>query len=111
MTIQRMRSGGVESRSGVSANWPSGWGWSDPSAIPPPGMYQMQRAGVPVTAHTSLQVDTVFTSLRVISNAMIKMGDPMAYKLGLSADNEPYKIWQAVQPAILTNTWGKMWQF
>lgn len=43
MTLARLRSNtaanGVETRSGISANWPQGWGWADPAAIPPPGMY------------------------------------------------------------------------
>ena len=55
-------------------SWPTGWGLNDPSAIPPPGLCSMQRAGVPVTTQTSLQVDSVFTALRVLSNAVIKDG-------------------------------------
>lgn len=69
-------------------------------------MFSSQRAGVPVTAHTSLQVDSVFTSLRVISNAFIKMGNPRAYTEALTADNEPYREWMSTQPLILTNTFG-----
>ncbi len=88
------------------ASWPNGWGWNDPSAIPPPGLYSMQRAGVPVTAHTSMQVDSVFTSLRVISNAFIKMGNPRAYSEILTEDNEIYREWLAKQPPILTNTFS-----
>ena len=87
-------------------SWPSGWGWSDPSAIPPPGLYQQQRAGVPVTVHTSLQVDSVFTCLRVISNAVIKLGDPRAYTETVNNDNVPYRVWEKTQPSILTNTFG-----
>jgi HK97 family phage portal protein len=66
----------------------------------------MQRAGVPVTAHTALQVDSVFTSLRVLSNAIIKMGNPRAYTEELTTDNEPYRVWLQKQPQILTNTFG-----
>ena len=71
----------------------------------------MQRAGVPVTAHTSLQVDSVFTALRVLSNAIIKMGNPRAYKLATDDQNRPYKAWLKTQPTILTNTWGGQWQY
>jgi HK97 family phage portal protein len=107
MTVRRLR----EARSGMMAAWPNGWGWSDPSAIPPPGMFQMQRAGVPVTAHTSLQVDVVFTCLRVISNAIIKMGNPRAFTWAYDPQNRPYRKWVQPAPPILTNTWGQMWQF
>lgn len=92
-------------------SWPNGWGWNDPAAIPPPGMYNMQRAGVPVTAHTSLQVDAVFTSLRVLSNAVIKMGPARAYTTGYDVDNRPYREWIAPEPSILTHTFGPMRQY
>ena len=71
----------------------------------------MSRAGVPVTAHTSLQVDSVFTALRVLSNAIIKMGNPRAYRIATDEQNRPYKAWLKTQPSILTDTWGPMWQF
>lgn len=74
-------------------------------------MFSQSRAGVPVTPHTSLQVDSVFTCLRVISNAIIKMGNPRAYKIALDKQNRPYRQWLATQPNILTNTWGDGWQF
>ncbi|HEX5347842.1 MAG TPA: phage portal protein [Pseudonocardiaceae bacterium] len=100
-----------EARSGLMGAQPQGWGWNDPAAIPPPGMYSMQRAGVPVTTKTALQVDSVFTALRVISNAIIKMGDPRAYEVALDRDNQPYQKWLAEQPGILTATFGPMFQF
>jgi len=78
----------------------------DPSAIPPPGMFNQQRAGVVVTQHTLLQVDVVFTCLRIISNNMIKLGNPRSYSEKLSDDNIPYRVWDAKQPEILTDTWG-----
>ena len=82
MTLRRLRqTDEPEVRSGTGTSWPNGWGWTDPTAVPPPGMYNMSRAGVPVTAHTSLQVDSVFTALRVLSNAFIKMGNPRAYRI------------------------------
>lgn len=93
------------------ASWPQGWGWNDPSAIPPPGLFNQQRAGVPVTAHTALQVDTVFTSLRVISNSIIKMGNPRAYKWQFDKNNEPYRQFISPWPSILTNTWGNGFQY
>jgi HK97 family phage portal protein len=107
MTVARLR----EQRSGLMASYPNGWGWSDPSAIPPPGMFSMQRAGVPVTAKTSLQVDVVFTALRVLSNAIIKMGNPRAYTEAYTDDNWPYREWMNPQPAILQATWGNMFQY
>jgi HK97 family phage portal protein len=84
-----------------------GYGWSDPAAIPPPGLFNMSRAGVVVTQHTLLQVDVVFTALRIISTAILKMGDPRAYTLALSSpDNIPYRQYLAKQPGVLTDTWG-----
>ena len=92
-------------------SWPTGWGLNDPAAIPPPGLYQQQRAGVPVTIHTSLQIDSVFTACRVLSNAVIKMGNPRGYTLKNDPNAVPYKQWLDPQPAILQNTWGNMWQY
>lgn len=96
----------VEERGSVGGSWPNGFGYTDFSAIPPPGLGDMQRAGVLVTPHTMLQVDVVFTCLRIISNNMIKLGDPRCYTEKLSKDNIPYRVWQSKQPEILTNTWG-----
>lgn len=107
MTVRRLR----ESRSSNMNSWPNGWGWQDPAAIPPPGLYSMQRAGVPVTPHTSLQVDVVHTALRVISNAIIKMRDPRAFSTALDDQNRPYRQWLPTQPGILTNTFGNMFQY
>ena len=90
----------------MMAGWPNGWGWNDPAAIPPPGLYNQQRAGVPVTVHTALQIDSVYTSLRVLSNAVIKLGRARAYTEALDADNRPYRQWLAQQPPILTQTFG-----
>lgn len=92
-------------------SWPNGWGFTDPAAIPPPGLFQMQRAGVPVTPHTSMQVDSVFTCLRIISNAIIRMGNPRAYKWGYDKFNRPYREWLPNQPGILSNSFGPMFQF
>jgi len=111
VTLRRLRQPVEETRSGTGTSWPNGWGWTDPTAVPPPGMYSMARAGVPVTAHTSLQVDSVFTALRVLSNAIIKMGNPRAYRIALDGQNRPYKAWLANQPSILTATWGGQWQY
>src|ERR1700745_3536365 len=99
MTVARFRRQ-RETRGALTSS-PLGWGgvWNDPAAIPPfPGMFTMQRAGVPVTAHTSLQVDVVFTALRVISNAIIKLGDLRAFKWGYDQANLPYKQFLADQP-------------
>lgn len=110
MTLRRLRAV-HEQRSGMLSSWPNGWGLSDPSAIPPPGMYSMQRAGVPVTLHTSLQVDVVHTSLRVLSNAIIKMRDLRGYRWVTDKDGQPYRQWLKTQPAVLTSTFGKMFQY
>ena len=110
MTLRRLRQSG-ESRSGMLGSWPNGYGLNDPAAIPPPGMYSMQRAGVPVTPHTSLQVDVVHTALRVISNGFIKMGDPRGYKIGYDSENRQYREWLRPNPAILTSTFGQMFQY
>lgn len=90
----------------MQTSWPMGAGWTDPAAIPPPGLFHMQRAGVVVTQHTLLQVDVVFTALRIISNNIIKLGNPRAYTEKLSNENIPYRVWEAEQPEILTDTWG-----
>ena len=78
----------------------------DPAAVPPPGFGQQQRAGVLVTQHSLLQVDVVFTALRIISNNIIKMGDPWAYRESLSPDNIPYRQYLPEQPSVLTDTFG-----
>ena len=111
MTVARLREvrsavAESERRAAMMTSWGSGYPWTDPAAIPPPGSNQMFRAGVSVTAHSAVQIDSVYTSLRVISNAFIKMGNPRAYVEAYTADNEPYRKWQAQQPLILTNTFG-----
>lgn len=95
----------AEERSSL-VSWPTGYGLNDPAAIPPPGMYAMQRAGVPVTPHTSLQVDAVFTSLRIICGSITDLGNLRAYTTSLDADNIPYRVWEKTQPDILEETWG-----
>jgi HK97 family phage portal protein len=100
----------VERRSVLSSMY--GAAMTDPAAIPPPGMHSQRRAGVPVTMHTALQVDAVMTSLRVISNAVIKLGDARAYTEALDDDNMPYREWLPDQPKILSETWGpKVFQY
>lgn len=59
-----------------------------------------------VSQHTALQVDVVFTALRVISNNIAKMGNLRAYQEQLSDDNVPYRVWLAKQPKLLIDTWG-----
>ena len=63
------------------------------------------------THNTLLQVDVVHTAIRVISNAIIKMGDPRGYTTGYDDQNQPYKKWLRPQPKILTNTFGPMFQY
>jgi hypothetical protein len=96
----------VEERANIPTSWPSGYNMIDPAAIPPPGMTHRQLAGVTITPHSLLQVDVVFTCLRIISNNIIKLGDARSYTEKLSADNIPYRVWDAGQPEILTSTWG-----
>lgn len=66
----------------------------------------MQRAGVVVTEHSLLQVDVVFTALRIITTSILKMGAARAYTEALSADNIPYRKFCAKQPLLLTDPWG-----
>jgi HK97 family phage portal protein len=100
-----------EVRNSFMASWPNGYGWNDPAAIPPPGLFNQQRAGVPVTTHTALQVDAVFTAMRVISNGIIKMGAPLAYTRGYDKYNEWYRQYLNPQPGICSNTFGDKFQF
>jgi HK97 family phage portal protein len=95
-----------ERAAGLTSYSSGGWGMLDPTAVPPPGTSQTMRAGVPVTAHTSLQVDAVFTAMRAITNSIIKLGDPRAYITELSNDNIPFKSWTEDQPTILYDTFG-----
>lgn len=90
---------------------PMGSGWNDPAAIPPPGMFNQQRAGVLVNTHTALQVDSVFTALRILSNAIIKMGNPRAFTWGYDYQNRPYHQWLNPQPRFCTNTYGNNFQY
>jgi HK97 family phage portal protein len=86
-------------------------GWNDPSAVPPHGLYNQRHAGVPVTPKTAMQVDTVITALRVLANGFINMGAPRAYTYAYDKFNRPYKQWCLPQPAVLSNTFGNMYQF
>lgn len=103
----------VEERSagGLQASWPMGYGWSDPAAIPPPGMERMQRAGVIVTEKTMLQVDVVFTALRIITTAILKMGNPRAYEDELDKNNMVWRKFMPAQPELLTDSWGGLYQY
>lgn len=108
MTIARIRTASkqVETR-GLQTGYPfSGYNYADPSAIPPPGMYHLQRAGVMVNAHSLLQVDVVYMALRIISNNILRMGNLRAFTWGMDKGNWPYKQYLAKQPDILSNTFG-----
>ena len=98
----------TEQRSGLQSSWGGMGGYPimDPAAIPPPGFSNQQRAGVLVTQHSLLQVDVVFTALRIISNNIIKMGDLWAYRRDISPDNIPFRRFLPEQPGILTDTFG-----
>lgn len=84
----------------------SGYLSADPSAIPPPGFQNMQRAGVVVTPHTLLQLDVVYTALRIISNSIISMGNLLPFTWGWSDDNIKYRNFLREDRPILTNTFG-----
>lgn len=109
MAFSRM-SAARERRGAMMSSWPSGWGWNDPAAIPPPGLFNSQRAGVPVTPHTVLQVGIVHRCVEVITNAIIQMGNPQAYRTNLDKDSRPFRVYIANQPNILTNTFGNVSQ-
>lgn len=104
----------VEERSSIGGSWASGWQSTDFSAIPPPGMTETQRAGVLVTPETLLQLDVVYTSARLISNAILRTGNLRAYEEKLDKDNIPYRKYLKKQPQFLTNTFagfGPVYQF
>lgn len=105
----------VETRSSIGGSWPNGYGYTDFSAIPPPGLGDMQRAGVLVTEHTLLQLDVVFTSLRLITTAILRTGNLRAYEDKLDKDNIPYRKYLKKQPSLLTATFlganGKVYQY
>jgi HK97 family phage portal protein len=75
----------------------------------------MQRAGVLVTPHTLLQLDVVFTSLRLITTAILRTGNLRAYEDKLDKDNYPYRKYLKKQPELLSRTFlganGKVYQY
>jgi HK97 family phage portal protein len=105
----------VESRSSVGGSYGNGFGYTDFSAVPPPGLGDMQRAGVLVTPDTMLQLDVVFTSLRIITTAILRTGNLRAYEDKLDKDNIPYRKYLKKQPSLLTSTFlganGKVYQY
>lgn len=109
MTIARFRETRVRSemeRRTLQMGYPSsGYAMADPSAIPPPGLYHLQRAGVVVNAHTLLQVDVVYTALRIISNNILRMGDLRPYTVGWYEGVSYRNPIQDPRP-ILSNTFG-----
>lgn len=110
MTLQRIRENRDELRISLNTAMPN-VGWNDPAAIPPHGLFNQRHAGVPVTPKTALQVDSVFTALRVLANGFVALGDPRSYTYGYDEYNRPYKVWDKGQPLILSNTFGNMYQF
>lgn len=108
MTLTRLReTRDVGAVPEVRALSPYGYGLQDPSAIPPPGLNQMSRAGVMVTPASLLQVDVVFTALRIIDNHIMRMGVPRAFTPEIwGPDNVEYRLFLKTQPEVLTNPWG-----
>lgn len=100
----------AEFRSNMITTW-SGYGWADPSAIPPPNLFNAQHAGVVVTTKTAMQVDIVYTCLRVLTNGILKMGHPRAYTEGYDPDNQPYRQWLNPQPPVCRNAYGDKFRF
>lgn len=91
----------------MQTTWPAtGYNFQDPSAIPPPGMYHLQRAGVVVNAHSLLSIDVVYTALRIISNNILRMGDLLPFTWGWSNDNIKYPQYIKDPRPILSNTFG-----
>lgn len=111
MTLHRIRTtreraAQAEQRALAGLN-PNGYQLMDPSAIPPHGYDHLSRAGVLVTPHSLLQVDIVYTALRIISNNIIYMRNLRAYKNGWDPKLQAeYRIPLQKQPDILTNTFG-----
>lgn len=68
-----------------------------------------------ITADTLLQLDVVFTSLRLITTAILRTGNLRAYEEKLSSDNIPYRRYLKKQPSLLTATFlganGKVYQY
>lgn len=105
------QAGPVEERSSAVSVQAMTYGWNDPAAIPPPGLQAMQRAGVLVTEDTMLQVDVVFTAMRIITTSILMMGNPRAHTMELTKDNQPWRKYLGEQPKLLTDTWGGMFQY
>jgi HK97 family phage portal protein len=105
----------VEERSSIGGSWSNGYNYTDFSAVPPPGLTAMSRAGVLVTPSTLLQLDVVFTSLRLITTAILRTGNLRAYEEKLSSENIPYRKYLKKQPSLLTSTFlganGKVYQY
>jgi HK97 family phage portal protein len=60
-----------------------------------------------VTPASLLQVDVVFTALRIIDNHIMRMGNLRAFTEKVwGPDNQTYRLFLKQQPEILTNTWG-----
>jgi len=67
------------------------------------------------THNTLLQLDVVFTSLRLITTAILRTGNLRAYEEKLSDENIPYRRYLKKQPSLLTSTFlganGKVYQY
>jgi HK97 family phage portal protein len=105
----------VETRASIGGSYGNGFNYTDFSAIPPPGLGEVQRAGVLVNEHTLLQLDVVFTSLRLITTAILRTGNLRAYEEKLDKNNFPYRKFLRKQPSLLTATFlganGKVYQY
>lgn len=100
----------VPERRSMMAGYPNGWGWSDPAAIPPPGIFSMQHAGVPVTPHTALQVGAVHRCMAVLCNSVTSLGEPdgtlYGYRYASDKDGRPYRAYMSPQPGFLGAPFG-----
>jgi HK97 family phage portal protein len=119
LTVSRLREQRtqepVEERSSIGGAYSNGFAYTDFSAVPPPGLGELQRAGVVITADSLLQLDVVFTSLRLITTAILRTGNLRAYEEKLSTENIPFRRYLKKQPSLLTETFlganGKVYQY
>lgn len=106
LQLEARRGRQTETRALAAAPLGGGGVLTDPSAIPPFPGYGRQIAGVPVNAHSALQVPAVFAAIRIICFAIGKMGDPHACTLDYTDDNIPYEVREREQPQFLVDTFA-----
>lgn len=87
----------------------AGWGGvlTDPAAIPPYPGYGQTVAGLPINAHSALQVPAVFTAIRIIAFTLGKLGDPYPFRWKTDP-NSGFRYRAPVDQdfPVLSNTFG-----